>query len=459
MVAACARMARTAPATNERGPVAHPSTPSPPLGPGYRRLLGAAVLGNLGDGIALVALPWYTATLTGDPVAVAAVAAAGRLPWLGALLAGAVGDRMDRRRLMVCAGLGKALVLVVLCALIALGAAGVPVVVAAALLIGVCEVFFDNTAQSLMPMVVPRERLERANGMLWSVEEIASRFVGAPLAGVLVAVSATAAFGVQALLIAGAAAALLTLRGDFSPAPAPAGRAPSLGAMVAEGARWLWRHRLLRTLAVVLALSNLAASMNAAVLVLFARDVLGMGAAGFGLLLTAVSAGMILGAQVVHRLVPLVPPGVVLAAALAVQGGGYLLVGLAQQVWVFAVCFVAIGFFTVWWNVLTVSLRQRIIPDHLLSRVLAAYRTLGWGVAPVGALAAGGLAAALEPVVGRVWALSAPFLVAGAVSAALVGVAAVGLTTRSIRAAEAAADHTCSTGSQSSPEAVDPPSS
>lgn len=434
-------------------------TARPPLGPGYRRLLGAGALGNLGDGIALVALPWYTATLTGDPVAVSAVAAAGRLPWLGALVAGAVGDRVDRRRLMVCAGLGKALVLAVLTALAAAGAATVPVVVAAALLVGVCEVFFDNTAQSLMPMVVPRERLERANGLLWSVEEVANRFLGAPAAGVLVAVSAAAAFGAQALLAAGAAAALLTLRGDFSPAPAP-GPARSLGAMVAEGMRWLWGHRLLRTLAVVLALSNLAASMNIAVMVLFARDVLGVGAVGFGLLMTAVSAGMVLGAQVVHRLVPLVPPGAALTAALAVQGGGYLVVGLVHQVWVFAVCFVVVGFFTMWWNVVTVSLRQRVVPDRLLSRVLAAYRTVGWGTAPVGALAAGGLAAVLEPVVGRVWALSAPFLAAGTLGVVLVAVSAVGLTTRSVRAAEAdAAAHTRSIGTQSSPEAVDPSSS
>ncbi|MGW9349748.1 MFS transporter [Nocardiopsis flavescens] len=422
-----------------------PRTAPPALGPGYARLLGAGLLGNLGDGIALVALPWYTATLTGDPVAVAVVAAAGRLPWLGALVAGAVGDRVDRRRLMVAAGTGKAAVLLALTALVAAGAATVPVVVAAALLVGVCEVFFDNTAQAVMPMVVPRERLERANGVLWSVEEIANRFVGAPVAGVLLA--------------AGAVGVLLALRGDFAPAPAP-GSAPSLWSGVGEGLRWLWRHRVLRTLAVLLALSNFAAAMNLAVLVLFARDVLGVGAAGYGLLMTAVSAGMVLGAQVVHRLVALVPPGAALAAALAVQGGGYLLVGLAQQVWVFAVCFVAVGFFTMWWNVLTVSLRQRIVPDRLLSRVLAAYRTVGWGTVPVGALAAGALAAGLEPAVGRVWALSAPLLAAGALSLVLAAASAAVLTTRAVRAAEAAAPgQRRSTGSHSSPEAVDPPSS
>ncbi|MFF1671272.1 MFS transporter [Nocardiopsis flavescens] len=432
-----------------------PRTAPPALGPGYARLLGAGLLGNLGDGIALVALPWYTATLTGDPVAVAVVAAAGRLPWLGALVAGAVGDRVDRRRLMVAAGTGKAAVLLALTALVAAGAATVPVVVAAALLVGACEVFFDNTAQAVMPMVVPRERLERANGVLWSVEEIANRFVGAPVAGVLLAAGAAAAFGAQALLAAGAVGVLLALRGDFAPAPGPA---PSLWSGVGEGLRWLWRHRVLRTLAVLLALSNFAAAMNLAVLVLFARDVLGVGAAGYGLLMTAVSAGMVLGAQVVHRLVALVPPGAALAAALAVQGGGYLLVGLAQQVWVFAVCFVAVGFFTMWWNVLTVSLRQRIVPDRLLSRVLAAYRTVGWGTVPVGALAAGALAAGLEPAVGRVWALSAPLLAAGVLSLVLAAASAAVLTTRAVRAAKAAIPcRRRSKGNPSSTEDVDPP--
>lgn len=95
-----------------------------------------------------------------------------------------------------------------------------------------------------------------------------------------------------------------------------------------------------------------------------------------------------------------------------------------------------VGFATVWWNVVTLSLRQRVIPDHLLSRVLSAYRTIGWGTAPVGMLLAGVIATLLEPEVGRQVALSAPFLVSGALSFVLAVVSVRKLTTARIRAAE-----------------------
>lgn len=417
-------------------------TPPPPLGPGYWRLLSASALGNLGDGIALVALPWYASTLTDDPLAVASVGVAARLPWLlFALLAGVAGDRVDRRRLMVLSGSGKALVLAALTVLVALDVASLPAVLAAALLVGVCEVFFDNTAQSLVPALVPRERLERANGTLWSVEAVADRFVGAPAAGVLVAVSMPLAFGAQAALAACAVLFLLALRGDFHPAR-PAADAPraSVREMLTEGVRWLWRHRLLRVLALVLALSNMAASMNSVILVLFAQDVLGLGPRGYGLLLTAVAAGMVVGAQVVPWLIPRFPPGATLTLVLAVQGAAYAAVALVPGVVLFALLWVLVGFATVWWNVLTVSLRQRLIPDRLRARVLSAYRTIGWGAAPVGMALAGAIASGLEPAVGREAALSAPFLVAGAISAALVLVSARCLTTARVRAALAESD-------------------
>ncbi|WP_116247001.1 MFS transporter [Nocardiopsis sp. FIRDI 009] len=411
------------------------------LGGDYWRLLCASALGNLGDGVALVALPWYASTLTDDPLVVSAVGAATRLPWLlMALVAGVVGDRVDRRRLMALSGGGKAMVLATLTVLVATDTAGVGAVVAAALLVGVCEVLFDNTAQALLPSVVPRERLERANGTLFSVGEVASRFVGAPVAGLLVAVSVAWAFGAQAALVACAVLVLLTLRGGPRRFGVAEGEEhPPMRVMLVEGVVWLWRHRLLRTLALVLALSNLAGTMNSAILVLFAQDVLGLGPRGYGLLLTATAAGMIVGAQFVPWLIPRVPPGATLALALAVQGAAYTAVAVFPDVALFAVLWVMVGFTVVWWNVLTLSLRQRVIPDRLLSRVLSAYRTLGWGAAPIGMALGGGVAAALEGMVGRTAALSAPFLVSGALSFALVVVAARHLTTAAIERALAGA--------------------
>lgn len=413
-----------------------------PLGRNYGKLLVASALGNLSDGIALVALPWYASTITDNALAVTAVCVATRLPWLLlALIAGVVGDSVDRRRLMVMAAGGKAVILAALALLLALEMADLPVVLVMALLVGVCEVFFDNTAQALLPTVVPRSRLERANGTLWSVEEVANRFVGTPVAGFLVALSMVWAFGFQALLVVCAALMLLSLRGNFRPGRQEQDAGPaSTRRMLVEGITWLWRHRLLRTMAVFLGLSNMAASMNAAILVLYAQDVLGLDPRGYGLLLTAVAVGMVVGAQVVPWLVPYVPTGAALTLVFVVQGTAYIAVSVAPGTILFALLWVLVGFATVWWNVVTLSLRQRIIPDHLLSRVLSAYRTIGWGTAPVGMLLAGAIATLLEPELGRQAALAAPFFVSGVISFVLAGVSARKLATTRVRAAETEAE-------------------
>lgn len=415
------------------------TTAAPPLGADYRRLLAANVASNLGDGIALVALPWYASTLTDDPVAIAAVTVAGRLPWLLlALLAGVAGDRVDRRRLMVTASGAKAAVLTALAALVALDVGSVPVVLAVALAIGTCEVFVDNTNQTMLPRIVAPARLERANGTMWAAEEVANRFAGPALGGLLIAVSLAAPFAAQALLTACAVALLVRLRGDFRPRGGPTAH-PPVRTMLADGLRWLWRHRLLRTLAVVLGLLNAAGAAEGAVLVLFAQDVLGLGSGAFGAVLTAVAVGGVLGAQVGPWLAARISPGATIGGVIAAQAALYAATALVPVVPVFAVAAALIGFTSVWWNVVTVSLCQRIIPDPLLSRVNSAYRTLGWGMIPLGAAGGGALVALTEPSLGREWALRTPYLAAAAVCAALLVVARRSLTTALIRAAERAA--------------------
>ncbi|GAB3701202.1 MFS transporter [Nocardiopsis oceani] len=181
-------------------------------------------------------------------------------------------------------------------------------------------------------------------------------------------------------------------------------------------------------------------SMNAAILVLYAQDVLGLGSVGYGLLLATVAVGMVLGAQVVPWLIPRLPPGATLVWVLAAQAVAYTAIALVPSTALFALLWVVVGFTTMWWNILTISLRQRIIPDPLLSRVLSAFRTMGLGTAAIG-MALGGLTASLlESPVGRETALSTPFLLAGLISFALVVVSAQSMTTARIRAALADAD-------------------
>ncbi|GHC80600.1 MFS transporter [Nocardiopsis terrae] len=402
-----------------------------PLGVEFRKLLGAVGLGNLGDGIAVVALPWYATTLTDDPFLVASVGAATRLPWLFALVAGVVGDRVDRRRLMVAGGGAKALLLVSLTAVVALEAGSIPLLIAVALAVGACEVFFDNTAQSVVPTVVPHSRLERANGYLQAVERVLNKFLGAPLAGALLAASTAWAFGAQAVLVLLAVVCLLSLRGNFHPAPA-GGPRPSVRSMLREGMVWLWRHPVLRPLALVTGASNLASALMGSVLVLFAQDVLDVGPQGYGLLMTVTAAGAVLGALVVPSFSARIHPSTALTVILAVLGASALTVGLLHDVAVFAVCYLLTGFASTWWNITVLSLFQRLTPDRLRSRAFSAHRTLSWGMLSVGLALGGALAAALEGPLGREWALSAPFVGAGLIGLALAWAPALVLTAGAI---------------------------
>jgi len=184
-----------------------------PLGPNYRRLWTAAGISTLGDGIREAALPLLAASLTRDPGAVAAVAFAGRLPWLVfSLLSGAVVDRVDRKKVMWMVDSGRALVMVGLATAVVFDATSIPLLAGAAFVLGTGETLFDNAAQSFMQSVAPRDRLEEANSRLYAVQITSQEFVGPPVGSLLFAAAMAAPFFVDAGSFVAAAALVLGIR-------------------------------------------------------------------------------------------------------------------------------------------------------------------------------------------------------------------------------------------------------
>ena len=408
------------------------------LGGNYWRLWWASLVSNFGDGLAIVAYPWLASSLSRNAAVIAGVLAAGRLPWLlVSLPAGVITDRVDRRRLIVATDTVRfALTLVVALAVLAGGrslpdpsdvAAGeastpagagfaIAALYLAAFLLGCAEVLRDNSAQTLMPSLVRPPQLERANGRLNAVELVMNSFVGPPAAGVLLAVSFSLPFFVDAATFAIAAVLLSALRGSFAPGRgatstgAPAA-GPSFRRELAEGFGWLWRHPLLRSLAIALGALNGLFAMTDAVQVLFVQEVLGLGALGFGTLGVAAAVGGVLGSLAAARVSAWL--GQSGALFITIGGGcvGPALIATFPSLPVVFIVFGALSFTAVVWNVITVALRQTLIPDELLGRVNAVYRFFGWGMIPIGVLAGGLLVAALEYVVDRPVALRLPFAV------------------------------------------------
>jgi MFS family permease len=358
----------------------------PSLGRNYQKLWASSAAANLADGIFLVALPLMAVSLTTSPALVAGVSIAGRLPWLiFVLVAGALADRLDRRVTMRNVQVVRVAVLAGLALLAVAGHLSFPVLYVAAFVLGVGETLFDTAAQSIMPNIVAPEQLGRANGRLYAVEWVMNLFVGPPVGGLLVAVSVPLALAGSAAAYALAAIGLAVMVGSFR--AQRAGPRASMVATTAEGLRYLLRQRVLRTLAIMVAISNLASSAILAVLVLYAvaPGPMALDEVGFGVLMTGFAVGAIAGSFLEPSFERRLGRSNVLFLSVLVMGlAPFVPVLTAQAGPVFASLVVS-GAAVMLWNIITVSLRQRITPDHLLGRVNAAYRLFAWGTMPLGA--------------------------------------------------------------------------
>ncbi|MEJ6395768.1 MFS transporter [Gymnodinialimonas sp. 2305UL16-5] len=394
----------------------------------FRLLISGAGLSNLSDGIGVLAFPWLATLITTDPRALALVAFATRVPWLlWSLPVGVITDRADRQQLMVRADIARMALATAVVALIVAGpreASGAEVIwmigalSALAFLMGTAEVFRDNAAQTALPSVVDKTRLEEANGQIWSVEQVMGQFIGPPLAGLLIALAVPAPFVFEALGFALAAWAVWAIA---FPARQIAAQRAGFWREMREGWNWLRDHRVILQLALMLGGLNAAHMAGFTLLVLYSQEILGLDAFGYGLLLTAGAAGGVLGGLANPWIAARLGASRSLWIALALMPLPFVGLYMTSSIWVAAPLLFLETFVAVLWNVVTVSYRQRMIPDGLLGRVNSIYRFFGWGMIPLGALAGGWIMALAEPSLGREAALRLVFLVsAGAFTALFI---------------------------------------
>ncbi|HWC40575.1 MAG TPA: MFS transporter [Actinomycetota bacterium] len=405
------------------------------LGGAYRRLWTASAVSTLGDGMYLAALPLLAATLTRDPLPVSLVTVAGWLPWLlFALPAGGLVDRLDRRRVMWTVDAARAAVVGALTVAVLAGWASIPLLVVAGFLVGAGQTLVENAAQAMVVAVVGRDprRLERANGRLVASLTAGQQLAGPPLGSAAFAVAAWLPFLADAVSFGASSALVASIAGRFRPGGGPEPGPPArrgLAAEIAEGLRFVWGHRLLRAAVLLVSASNLAFMAGEAILVLFATEELGLDERGYGLLLAAVALGGLPGSLLAHRVAERVPPGPLIVGGVLTGAATMAAFGLASNPWLAGAAYAATG--AVWgvWNVTLLSLRQAIVPDPLMGRVVGAIRLIGFGSIPVGALLGG--------VVAREVGLRAPFLLGAAVLAVAALAAAPVVTTGAVRAARA----------------------
>jgi len=380
------------------------------LGPRFWRLFAASATSNVGDGLYITAIFLLAATLTRDPFEISIVTALFFLPWLlFALPSGAVVDSVDRRRAMVFTGIFRTAVMGCLTLTIVLDAVSMPVVYVVVFLLGTAETMYESATRALLPAVVDREGLDAGNARLAGAQTIGQEFATPPLAGALFAVTsaipfvgATVSFGMATVLAA-------SLPGRYRAAPEGDSRErPRMRAQIREGLVWVRGNRTIHTLMIFGGITGFAGAGTNGVMVLFATDELGLDETGFGLLITSVAAGAVVGSLNATWLSRRFGRGPAILGSWVVTGIGYAGFGLSTHAVVAGAWFALAGWGVMVSNVLTMSLRQALIPEALFGRVLGAWRTVVWGVMPLGAAAGGLLAQAAG--------LRAPMLAMGLVS-------------------------------------------
>jgi MFS family permease len=376
------------------------------LGRDFRWLLASNWVTNLGDGITLAAGPLLVASQTRNPLAVAMATFLQRLPWLMfGLYAGVLADRVSRRAIVIVTGLVRVAILVLLIASILTGRVDTAVVLAALFLFGVNETFGETASTTVLPMLVGPGDLGVANARAFTGVIVWDQLAGPPVGAALFAAGMALPFVTEAVCVLAGVLLIARIRLPAPESPAASqgrgGRAARVREDISEGWRWLWAHPAVRTLAITIFTFNITFGAAWSVLVLYARERLGMSALGFGLITTASAAGGLLGTASYGWLERRVPLGVIMRGGLIIETLTHLALALTRSVWVALTVFFIFGAHAFIWGTTSTSVRQRAVPTEFQGRVGSVYLT---GV--VGGLVVG---TALGGAVASVWGVTAPF--------------------------------------------------
>jgi MFS family permease len=372
----------------------------------------SAAVSNLADGIFKLALPLYATRLTDSPAMVAGVAFAVRLPWLlFALFAGALADRHDRRRMMIGADALRVIVLAGLVVFLLADTTSLALIYLAALTLGIAETLADTAGSAVIPSVVPKSDLERANARLVGVTTVANEFIGPPLGGALAAISLALAFATSSALYLAAAVAIVFMVGSFRPAVTQRKR---LLPEIASGLQFVWSSSLLRALAIIVAVMNMGWSAWMSVMVLYVVEpgAGGLTEFGYGVMLTSIGIGGLVGTLIAVPLVRRFGRRWAIGADIAGTFLMMLIPALTPNAWAIGAAAVIGGIGGAMWSIVVTSIRQEVVPDEMLGRTGGVFRLFGYGALSVGAALAGAVAEiAGIPAVFALFALLTLFLI------------------------------------------------
>ena len=366
------------------------------LGRPFWTLWSAFSATNLADGLSLVALPLLAIRLTDDARLIAAVTAFQYLPFLViGLPAGTVIDRLDRRWIAVAAQTGRAAVAATLGVALLSGRPPIGWLFVVAFLIGCAEVLTDGGLPAIVRDVVRRDQLEVANARMMATQRVTNAFVGPPLGALLFQTDDALPFLVSAAVTGIGIVALIQLPGHHRPQrdDEPKALIPDMQV----GLRFVWSHPVLRPLVIAVAMfSFVGAALNSTQVILMTER-FGLSDVGFGLILSVDAIVAVITSFFVTGLIRRTSHGFSQQVSVVCFATASLLLGLTTTA---AIAFVAVainGIADPTWNVVSATVRQRLVPDEVFGRMMTAYLFIAWGMRPVGAFLGGVLAEIAGP--------------------------------------------------------------
>jgi MFS family permease len=387
-------------------------TKSVPLGHDFSRIWSASLITNLVDGVLRLAAPLLAVSLTEDPILIGALSALGLLPWLFfAIPIGAIVDRVDRRKALVLGNSLRAVIALFIAFAVSQGFINIWLLLISVFFFGICEVLVDTTSQAVLPQILDKSNYERGNSRLQISEVIVSQFAGAPLSGLLYAVSIALPFffSTTGFILAGLLILLFPFEREINARKeGDAGQAKlGLKGDIKFALNYLYQDKQIFSIVVITTLLGFFYSLSNAIAPLFILKELKVSPALFGVVLAIQGVGALAGSIAAPMVSKYLGRGKALAINVFFASLLVIFIGLSPNAYFFVAVSVLIGFTISVWNILLMSLYQSLIPPELYGRIHGARRTIVWGLMPIGAIIGGVIARG---------GLRLPFLIGGAIA-------------------------------------------
>ncbi len=383
-----------------------------PLGHDFSLIWSASLITNLVDGVLRLAAPLLAVSLTDDPILIGAMSALGLLPWLFfAIPIGALVDRVNRGKALVLGNGLRAVIALFIAFAVSQGFINIWLLLLAVFLFGICEVLVDTTSQAVLPQILDKSNYERGNSRLQISEVIVAQFAGAPLSGLLYAVSialpfyfSTSGFVVAALLIL-----ILPFKREINVGKRGDQKEEKLGLKgdIKFALNYLYQDKQIFSIVVITTSLGFFYSLSNSIAPLFILKELNVSPALFGVVLAIQGVGALAGSIAAPMASKLLGRGRALALNIFLASFLVILIGISPNAYLFTAVSVVIGFTISVWNILLMSLYQSLIPPELYGRIHGARRTIVWGLMPIGALLGGVIARG---------GLRLPFIIGGAIA-------------------------------------------